>query len=983
MKRTIVHLYIGIVLAGVTSGCRKESSNRPLSLNEKEYYSDSQLSSISADGDSAFFIGNEKGDIYRYDKHTGRFYDTLRTETDRIYNVAVKKSENDTFYLISVRNSGLMMYRYDNKRLISIKKFLIQDSIENYSPYKTIVCDNQIYVATSHGLFYKNLSQDSDNRLEQLYPTQENGKMSPFLTTSLIKYGNYIYAASESGLIKCDVTTNRINVLHRGEEIKSAQFVNGNIHSLSKKSLYIDSNDGSKHDEYEINTNADIYYYAGNTHYFIYSDKVVVARDCDLGKTDGYKTIPLRRNVRPDCRNVIMADSITGHSLLITENALFRIPFHLDVFNTDGKTTAACSENDCIYFVTNNSLFRMRNNDSKAKRIADLPQTDRITTIMFHNNTLYYLNGFSELKCKHINNSFIVNHLSGNPETIYSTSRGITTAGIGCDGCIYIGIRDSLLLLHGKKIEVVKTPIHPFVNKIVINEKDNNTYAALLNGGILRLYDNKSSVVDNSTNHSFIKDIAFASFSNQPCILTNHFLFSPNGKDSVASEGFSRLLTPDGKTFYALMENGIRKYIIDHNGIRQLGDTLCDIRFSPSISLVHGNNIYIGATSLGIIKLKPDGISQWVRFNHDVYTPDYKTIIFIFVLVCLSAGFVLWYRRRKRQDFGIFSEWEKVRKDIAKINPGQAKAMERMHPQDTESMEKLRDKGLLWIERYNKLIKNTVPLKELLSFTIFPMIDKSSDLYNTIYRLESLLNGNDFDLNECETLYIKAQTTLHNINTDDLKQEIWDLYNEGHELIERINTDFEKRLKKCMKNIHKGFADTMAGTVEILKSLNRKIVFMSMAKEMSTILIMTEELHHLFFDTNDNDATANIKRAEINERLRNMYATLSADSILMETIGYKPMNHNRKDTPLTDREKALMLMMIKPVTDWEMIKSIYNIKNKSNTNIKIINNLRATFSKVKKNIIDKRVNIKTLMSLDSDSTSLFFDDMLKEYVKKE
>lgn len=983
MKKTIVRLCIAVALVSVISGCRKESSDMPLSLNEKEYYSDSQLATITADGDSACFIGNEKGDIYRYDKCTGKIYDTLRTGTDRIYDVAVRKTGDGTSFFIGVRNSGLMMYGYDRGRLVLERTFFINGIHYQYSPYKTIVCGDRIYVATSHGLFYKDLaSKDCENELKRLYPQPKDGSMLPFPTTSLIKTGRYLYAASESGLLKCDVTTNRIDVLHRGKKIKSAMLVNGNIHSLSEKSLYIDSNDGSKSDEYGINTAADIYYHASDTHYFISSDRVTVVRDRDLEKGKGYKTIPLRRNVRPDCRNVIMADSITGHSLLITENALFRIPFHLDVFNTDGKITAACSGDSSIYFVTNNSLFRMNGNNSEAKRIADLPKTDRITSIMFRNNTLYYVNGNSELKRKHICNSFTGNSLSGNPETIYNTSRGITTAGIGGDGSLYVGIRDSLLLLRGERAEIIRTHGYPFVNRIAINEKDNKTYAALLNGGVLNLHGNRSSVEGNLSRHHFIKDIAFAAYSATPCILTNHFLFSPDGKDSVAADGFSRLLTADGKTFYALMENGIRKYIIGRSGIRHIGDTLCDIRFSPSISLVHGSSVYVGATSLGIMEMKHDGTSRWVKFNHDVYTPDYKTIVFFFVLICLSAGFVLWHRKRKRKDFGIFSEWEKVRKDIARINPGQAQAMERVKPQDTESMEKLCSEGRLWLERYELLIKNIVPLKELLALAVLPMMDKSSALYNIIYRLLSLLDGNDFELNECEELFVKVQMALHETDTGELENDIWNLYDFGRDITERINPDFGKRLDDCIKGIRCGFGGNLAETIEILKPLDRKIRFMSVAREMNGISILADELCRIFYK-NDSNVTANIKRNEINESLRRMYAVLSANGKLMDVIGYKHLRRNGKDTPLADKEMALMLMIIYPKLDWTIIRVIYNIKDKSNNNnIKIINNLRVTFSKVKKKLIDERNGIKAIMSSGTDNTSLYFKDILDEFVKE-
>lgn len=967
MRRTIVRLFIAAALMAVMSGCRKESSDMPLSLNEKEYYSDSQLASITADGDSACFIGNEKGDIYRYDKRTGKIYDTLRTGADRIYDVAVRKGDDGTCFFVGVRNSGLMMYRYVSGRLVPERTFFINGIHDRYSPYKTIVCGDRIYVATSHGLFYNDLlSEYSGNELKRLFPTPEDGRMLPFLTTSLIKNGRYIYAASESGLVRCDVATNRIDVLHRGKKIKSAMLVNGNIHSLSEKSLYIDSNDGSRHEEYDVNVAADIYYHAGDTHYFISSDRVAVARDRDLEKGKGYKTIPLRRNVRPDCRNVIMADSITGHSLLVTENALFRIPFHLDVFNTDGKTTAACSGDGSIYFVTNNSLFRLNGNGSDAKRIADLPKTDRITSAMFHNGVLYYTNGNTELKRKAVDMSFIYNRLSGNPATIYTTPRGITAAGIGSDGSLYIGIRDSLLLLRGERAEIVKTLGYPFVQRIAVNGKDNKTYAALLNGGVIHLHGNKSSVEGSSSRHHFIKDIAFAACSANPCILTNHYLFSPDGKDSVAADGFSRLLTADGKTFYALMENGIRRYIIGRRGIRHIGDTLCDIRFSPSISLVHGSSVYVGATSLGIMEMKPDGTSRWIRFNHDVYTPDYKTIVFFFVLICLSAGFALWHRKRKRKDFGIFSEWEKVRKDIVRINPGQAKKLETESLDGIDTVDRRLADGRAWLERYETVKNKAAAFRQLTGLEVFGCIFERG-IHKNIYLLDCNIGSRRFDIAECEKSCNDIGNVIMRADICKVLEAICKRYKENEETVNDIDNEFAARFNEFVNE-----CTSPCGSVECalarISAANSKLL---LTKAAGCIARIREEIKHvkpLVDELNRKEETKKGTREErkrikdssdiIIVNIKELYYILSQDTLLAGKIKIK--QHIRKeDISLLNRQKVLMLLIAVPDVKSEIAYHLFG--NAS------LGNIRSTLSKVKKDIAGVKENAGPEISAQKDS----------------
>lgn len=965
MKKFMVRLCIALALVFVTSGCRKEGNSMPLSLNEKEYYSDSQLSTISPDGDSACFIGNEKGDIYRYDKSSGRIYDTLRTGTDRIYNVVTRKKDNAVSYFVGVRNSGLMMFRCDNKMLVHEKTFLINGN-NFYSPYNTIVCGDKIYVATSHGLFCKDLTEDSGNELERLYPTFKEEKMRPFLVTSLVKTGRYLYSASEAGLVKCDITTNKIEVLHDGERIKSVRLVNGNIHSLSVRRLYIDSCNGNRHESYDLNINADIYYHAGDTHYFICSDRVVVARDGKLDKGDCYKTIMLRRNVRPDCRNVIIADSITGHSLLITEHALFRIPFHLDVFNTDGKTTAACSDGNSVFFVTNNSLFRMRDKGNEAERVADLPEADRVTSAMFHNNVLYYINFNTELKRKPIDRSFIYNRLSGNPDVIYRSSRGITTAGIGSDGSIYIGIRDSLLLLNGKEARLVKNSDNPFVNRIAINRKDNKTYAALLNGGVLCLSGKEASVEDNSARHHFIKDIAFASFSSKPCILTNHFLFSPDGKDSVATDGFTRLLTADGKTFYALMENGIRRYIIDRNGIRHIGDTLCDIRFSPSISFVHGDNIYFGATSLGIVELKPDGTSQWVRFNHDAYTLDYKTMIFFFLLICLSAGFILWHRKRKEKDFGIFSDWEKIRKNIAGINPKQAKNLEKENFDAIDSVDRRISAGRDWLEHYETVKNKATALKQLTLLDVFGIIfDKGikKDI-NTLY---DGIRSRSFDMAECEKLCNKIENCIQQADMRKMSEMMGGLYNDNEQALKDVDKEFATRLGKFGDECSTA-CENVGCAIGRISEANNMLLIIKAAENIARIRERIKVAESLVNRLNDKENIGDSTKEErdrikkcsevISEGMQELYYALSQDAFLAGKINIK-QRIRKEELNMSNKEKVLMLLIAAPETKSEVICHV--LGNSS------LNNVRSTLSKVRKEIMSIGEDDKQALLARKDS----------------
>ncbi|WP_288318777.1 hypothetical protein [Xylanibacter caecicola] len=982
MKAHTTHFCILACLLFFTTGCREENSSMPPSLNEEEMYMGCTLSSISPDGDSICMIGSETGDIYRYCTATGKVTDTLETGTDRIYKVLMERTDDGTYCWTGVRNMGLIRYRCTGKGLVMQEQLLMCNGKSRYSSYDFMMYGGRMYVATSHGLMYKDLDDTASNVLTLIYPDNNRGIPVPMRTVRLLRHGRFIYAASADGLLKYDTGKGgQPEIMHKGESFSSMMEVNGKIHALAGNVLYIDSPDGGHGSSHDIGGSADIYHFANGIHYFISEDRIRVVRDEDIDRHDRYRTIPLRRKVRTECHNIVMNSTVSPYSLLVTTDALFGIPHHLDAFNTDGTATAACSAGGKSYFVTNNSLFVKRDGAEEAVRLADLPKQDCVTDIMMNGNTLYYINGKKELKRKKISGSFIVNGITGAPSVVYSTPLGITSAGISGDGGIYISVRDSMLLYKDNVIRLACATKMPYTNRFAV--RGDSIFAATLNHGVLCGRGTQLRLMDVTGRHRFIKDIAFTSFSDSPCILTNHRLFSPCGKDSAEAKGFSRLLTADGKTFYALMEHGIRKYVIGKDGINHIGDTLCDIRFSPSLSFTHAGKVYIGAPSLGIIEMNASGDkAQWIKFNHSVYTFDYKTIMFIFIIIIVSIVFYHWYHRRKRKYFEIFSEWQKIKKDIYRINPGQIKAMECVPPKNTEAVEKLHEEGMQWLDRYNLLIQKTEPLKELLSFRVLPIIDKSSVLYDTANRLISLLEGNEFDLDECEMLYTKSHAALHNIDIIEAEKEIWDLYGQVSEYIELINAGLKERLQDSLKEMRNGFDGNIEKTVEKLKILNRKIAFMSVAKSISTIFETTEKLKAYNF-INLNNITERDTRIKINERLKNIYIDLSYDKELMKTIEYKTIAHNGKNKQLAEKEKALVLLIIYPKTDWNMIRFIYGIKDRSNDkNNSIIKNLRVTFSKVRKNIITKKDNIEGLMSPGSDSMALYFKDMLNQFVKE-
>lgn len=976
MKDHFIRLCIAALLLTVLSACRKEGNDLLPSLNEKEHYSASTLASVSDVDGRYCFIGTAGGDIYRYDKQAAQFTDTLRTRQDHIYHVAQWATSAETKYIVSVRNTGLMVCRAEGGELVPERCFAIHGRWQNYSPYKAILCGDRMYAVTSHGLFYKNLSDAGDNVLERLYPAAETDSLTPFPMVSMVECGGCLYAASPSGVVTCDMGTNRVGVLCPGSNIRSLAVADGCVRALSPDTLYTVAPQGQSLRQKPVPmADAAIYSYALGTHYFIYNDRVTVAHGEDWDDGGKCVTIPLRRSLKPEYRNIVLADSTSMHTLMVTENALFRIPFHLDLFNADGRITAACSSADGIYFVANNSLFSLRAGDGEAQRIADLPEEDRVTSIVYSDGAVYYTNGNSEVKCKHLAKSYLCNEAMGAPKVVYRNPSGIVALGTAADSIIHIGVRDTLLTLRGKTVEAVRAYTDPYVTRFAIN--GGKTYAALLNGGVLRLQGQQSSAVAGSARHHFIRDVAFAEFSGEPCILTNRHIFSPGGKDSVEARGFSRLLSADGRNFYALMENGVGKYHIGSDGIRHLGDTLCDIRFNPAISFVSDSSVYVGATSLGVLELRPDGTSRWVTFNHDVYKPDLRFILPLSAIAILLAGFVLWYRRRRESDLGTYSEWESVRHGLRRINSELVKEVEKEELDSADAVDRRLTAGKAWLARYETLKCKAERYMNLTKLEVFGpvFINSSLNLGNSIRMLCNGMRRRGVDIQAYEELCQTIERDIAKANACDMTEELLERCTKVKKTMADIAGDFMAELNHFAEECHEPCADAECA-IGRLQRLNAKWMLMRAVECIANIRNAAEQAKDRCETLCKKDGSAN-PRAEqkrnaehykaIADNMTELYYILSQNTILAKQIGIKK-GVQRDDIFMSHREKVLMLLIAVPEIQPELVHNMLKFDELTNT--------RSTISKVKGKLTSINDNDKREIYSQPDSLGKYIVERL-------
>lgn len=980
MVKNYTFLYIMIVAATFLSGCKEEEdgSRRP-SLNESEQYFDHTLASVSPDGDNICLIGNETGDIYRYDKTTRLVTDTLSTGTDRIYKVVVERTAEGTFYWAGIRNSGLHKYKYDKGALVLQKIYRIPQKHNRYSAYDIIFCGDYIYVSTSHGLFRKNIVAENDNLLEQVYPVRKGRGMFPMQTGGMLRQGRYIYMPSDSGLIKYDTGAGKVaEIMHKGYKVSSVAAEKGEIHSLAGSTLYIDNPANGNGRQYDIGIDTRVFYAANDTYFFINDDRITLARKEDIGNTDKYKTVMLRRNVRTDCLNIVTCDSTLQQTLLVTENALFCIPYHLDVFCADGISTAACAGEDGEYFVVNNYLFFKKDVSNEARKLVKLPKTDLATEIIVRDNTLYYINGKMELKRKRLTGSYILNSMTGNPETIYRTQRVITAIGMDSDKRVYIGIRDSLMIYEDGKAKSVEIADAPYINRFV--NKGDTIYITTLNNGIYYGKEKKIQPLGNSRNYSFIRDLAFAAYphesGNKPYILTNHFVYSPEGKDSVGAEGFSRLLTADGKTFYAVMEHGVRIFRTGTEWNKEHEDIYPDIKFSPALSFTHGGNVYIGASSLGIMEMDAQGkTARWVKFNHSVYTFDYKSLLFILIILAMAAGFVYWYRKKEKmvnelcieidgveeltekKNYMLYAEYDSICKKIENVNPQYAKELTCSGPRDRDTMEKLLQTGKIWLARYRevkKVLETYCKITELRNYTVF----FGEELRKDIEDLQSRLKRRNFKIEECMVQSGRIRDMIINMDIRQTEEETRKRYGLNKDVIDSIDNDFGTRMEEDFGKAGTGFG-SMDEVICWFKKMDMKWNFIDTVAKISEITKKTKDAG---ISTEDIKNKIKAIRKDINNDMIEMYYILSYDRTLAEAIGIK--RHKQiEDISLSNKERALLLMISAPETNWNTIGAILDRGS--------IANIRSTYSKIRNGISSIDEDTRSTLTAAKDSLGAY------------
>lgn len=549
--------------------CNDKKEN-PGTLGEKELFFTERLSSISLDSDSAFWIGGETGEVWHVDKGEILPYNI---SSARIYKIATDAVGADTKSCwIGIRNSGLQKWEFGENVCRLVDRYAIRNKGYNYSVYDILLAGDNVYVATSQGLYA--MSRSGKDSLNLIYPSADSetaysGK--PFIVNSIRSYGTgYVLCATQKGLIRINLIDGTIHSSHEEEAIYHVSVYDNKIYLLVDRKLYIEDIDGKVLSEFNLNFSSRIYYKLANIHYFLDETHLFLSENMEK-----FVSIPLRRKIPLFCNNVMATDKINGYTLLITENALWNIPLHSGILYVSGEIVASCTNGNDIYYVnSNNELFHQRIGSSDAVKVLDFLENEVVSDIMADEEYLYYISNKQILKRIKVGDRYLANSLFASSRVMYESPTKITASYLkrSSEGnSIYLGIQDNLVKINPTgKASLIESLDNKYITSFYAEENSANLYISTLNDGVYYGKDSLFHVIDGTENRTFIRDIsAIEAYNPLLLILTNHHLISKEYNDSIPVKGYKKILKVNDTLFYALPEFGLAKYTIDKGKIHE------------------------------------------------------------------------------------------------------------------------------------------------------------------------------------------------------------------------------------------------------------------------------------------------------------------------------------------------------------------------------------------------------------------------------
>jgi len=631
-----------LILLFIISSCKETTTSR--SLSEQEFHYDDRLSTLAIDK-KGYWIGGETGVIWHVDgQNRKRFY----TGLDRIYDIERDPNQANQIWIAS-RNAGLQLWNMAADTLVHKATFEIPSKGNRYSPYNIDIADGTLFVATSQGLFSMPLNQQQQG-LKPLYPIHKEKAgqyYEPFLVNNLCHVGNkWLFAATQAGVISINLQTKKTELRHKGENIRSVAIYDGKLYILSDNQLTIEGFNGTDSKTFSLPQSVLSFYKASSTYYFITSSSILLSDNLKR-----FVTIPLRNNIPDNPHQISIADDGNGFSVLLTKNAVWRIPHHLGFFNANPPVLAAClSDKSLIYVNNQHELFCQKAGEQIAKKIYDF-ENDELPKEMYANGEdIYYYNANNQLFRLNLGNHYLINQLFKRPQLLAQTKTRITSmAFLPKQSKILLGVQDYLLSIDTQngKTDTIKTMDNRYITAFHQVKNGEGIYISTLNHGVFFGKHGQIKQVAGTQDKVFISSLlTYDEQKPHLLLLTNHYLLI-QGSDSIQTDGSCRMFCINDSVVYTIPETGIHKYIIKKGQLIDCGSYFADIHFNAQAGVILDNALYIGS-DLGVLQLIPgkEEVAKWITFDNKV--PSLQLIgIILFTMMSIIGIILFSYRRHK------------------------------------------------------------------------------------------------------------------------------------------------------------------------------------------------------------------------------------------------------------------------------------------------------------------------------------------------
>jgi putative flagellar protein fliS len=456
----------------------------------------------------------------------------------------------------------------------------------------------------------------------------------------------WLFAATQAGVISINLHTQKTELRHKGENIRKVAFYDGHLCILSDNQLTIENINGADSKHFPLPQSVLSFYKAGSTYYFITSSRILLSDNLER-----FVSIPLRNNVPDNPHRIAIADDGNGFSILLTKNALWRIPHHLGIFNANPPVVAACrTGNDLIYVNNQHELFRQKADELIAKKVYDFEDDELPKEMFADGEDIYYYTANNQVFRLNIGEQYLINQLFKRPQLLTQPRTRITSmALLSHENKLLLGVQDYLLSVDCRngKTDTVKSMNNRYITAFHQSQESGKIYISTLNHGVFVSKGKQVERIAGTEHMVFVNSLCtYNSPRPRLLLLTNHYL-QIQGADSIRTDGSNQIFCINDSIVYTIPEMGIHKYKIKNNRLYDCGSFFDDIHFNAQAAFSLNNTLYIGS-DLGVIQLTPgkEEAAKWVTFDNKA--PSLQLIgIILFTMMSIIGIILFSYRRHK------------------------------------------------------------------------------------------------------------------------------------------------------------------------------------------------------------------------------------------------------------------------------------------------------------------------------------------------